>query len=250
MILYLAGVESKKAGGVDNILKTTEGLHVLGSFYKMKGERYEEYIQGRHNFLLDSGAFTFMGGAREPDWDDYVNRYIDFIKTYKIDLYFELDIDVIVGLDKVEYYRSLIEDSTGVPAIPVWHSYRGIDYWYKMVEEYDYISLGASGKHDSKWVRRNTHVLHALVSYARSKGVKVHGLGFTDTRFLTTIPFTSVDSTSWMSGGMYGQIYVFTGTTMVYKKPGNGNRMTATYKEADTHNFKEWIKYQKYLLEW
>ena len=59
-------------------------------------------------FLLDSGAFTFMSGTNSPDFDQYIIKYIDFINRHDIKYFFELDIDSIVGYEKVkEYTRRL-----------------------------------------------------------------------------------------------------------------------------------------------
>lgn len=64
------------------------------------------------SFLLDSGAFTFMNGAKRVDFDSYTDKYIDFINAYKVPLFFEMDLDAVVGLQKVEEYRRRIESRT------------------------------------------------------------------------------------------------------------------------------------------
>ena len=47
------------------------------------------------------------------EWDRYVDAYIDFINTWNVHHFFELDIDRIVGLEKVEEFRRRIESKTG-----------------------------------------------------------------------------------------------------------------------------------------
>ncbi len=60
--------------------------------------------------------------------------------------FFELDIDRIVGLEKVEEFRRRIESKTGKQSIPVWHSNRGWQYFVNMCKEYNYVSIGGIAK--------------------------------------------------------------------------------------------------------
>lgn len=62
--------------------------------------------------MLDSGAFTFMRGNAKVDWADYIKRYAEFINKYDVKYFFELDIDNIVGYEKVLEYRKLLERLT------------------------------------------------------------------------------------------------------------------------------------------
>lgn len=59
---------------------------------------------GNDNFLLDSGAFSYMNGQKVTleQMEAYVDRYIDFIVKYKVKHFIEIDVDNIFGLAKVE----------------------------------------------------------------------------------------------------------------------------------------------------
>jgi len=120
----------------------------------------------------------------------------------------------------------------------------GIEYYKKLCNEYKYIAIGASGMFDCRWTRSNPNQLKNMVMYARSKNVKVHGLGYTKIDMLKEIPFFSVDSTSWLSGNRFGGIYVFNGKGFDKTKKPNGTRIKNN--ETAKHNFEEWIKFQKY----
>ena len=65
-------------------------------------------MSGNDNFLLDSGAFSYMNGAKVTlsQMDSYIDKYIKFIINYKIKHYFEIDVDNIFGLDRVEFWRT------------------------------------------------------------------------------------------------------------------------------------------------
>jgi hypothetical protein len=243
MNVYLAGCNPSELKKIDN------KIYVLESFAYIKKHIKEINLLINNNFLLDSGAFTFIGKNKNNiNWEKYIDEYIDFINKYNIDLYFELDIYSVVGLKKTEILRKKIEDKTGKKSIPVWHIFLGIDYYKKLCEEYDYIAIGASGRHDSKWTRTNPEKLKALVLYAKNKKVKVHGLGYTVLKQLKLIPFYSVDSTTWLNAGKFGEYQIFTGDSIkkIQAKSINKKTILSKVAEMQKHNFKEWIKFQKY----
>jgi hypothetical protein len=89
------------------------------------------------------------------------------------------------------------------------------------------------------------------VDYAKTKKVKVHGLGYTCLKELHNIPFHSVDSTTWLNAGKYGEYQCFTGKS-IKKIQASSVGMKTKKDSMDrmcTHNFFEWIKFQKYAKE-
>jgi hypothetical protein len=228
-------------------LKKNKPLYLLESFYS--GEKVCKEvldIVGIDNFLLDSGAFSYMNGVKstKEELEIYLEEYIKFINKYDIKYFFELDVDVIFGIDFVERLRKRLEEGTGKKCIPVWHKSRGIEYWKTMVENYDYIAIGGLAiKHIKK---KEYPLIRKMVDYAYSKGVKVHGLGFTQTKELSKYKFYSVDSSSWLSSVSRGQVLnYFNGYTMQNKKLDKGNKKVVISKMLE-FNLKEWIKFQKY----
>ena len=73
------------------------GLNILESFYYVRNNRYFPKLYPYfENFMLDSGAFTFMQDSKITlDWMKYTEDYADFINKYDVQLFFELDINVI-----------------------------------------------------------------------------------------------------------------------------------------------------------
>ena len=209
MRIYLATMSPQEARLVSEVVKPK---YLLTSFYE--GERACKNtldICGSDNFLLDSGAFSFMSGATSSEklLEEYAERYADFIKRNNITQYFELDVDTIFGLSFAEALRAKIEKATGVQSIPVWHKSRGVAYWKRMCDEYKYIAIGGLVFHVKKVELPH---IKKLVDYAYAKGVKVHGLGFTKTQELSKWKWYSVDSSSWKCGAVRGsQRYIFNG---------------------------------------
>lgn len=242
MRLFLAGTHGYGAY-IKKGLPMADCKYLLESFVYIK-DWHLEYLDKFDGFMLDSGAFTYLNGAKtNVDWDKYIDRYAAFIKKYQVKHYIELDIDSVVGLAEVERLRDKLESLVGYPSIPVWHKSRGKDYWLKMVKDYDYVAIGGIVTKEIKPAEYK--YFHWLLNEARKADCKVHGLGFTNLKGLQEYPFYSVDSTSWNSGGRFGAIYKFDGRTMQkYDKP-IGTRV----KTIDTaiNNFREWVKFQHYM---
>lgn len=249
MIVYLAGFIT-----IEKIYKKpTNDIYLLSSFWEHKTGNIKEYVmQDKH--ILDSGAFTAIndktGKYKNFDWDLYTKKYIEFIKKTNQKLFFELDIDCVVGLKKVEYYRKQIEDAVGIPPIVCWHENRGLDYWIESCEKYPYLAIGTTtATKEGKKIRKNPQILHWFIKHAHKNNAKVHGLGFTSSTWLKKLKFDSVDSTTWL-GAQYGKICQFNGTTIkqITKSQLKLNNHLIKTKEAHLHNFEEWVKFQKYAL--
>lgn len=119
------------------------GKNILQSFWYCNNFTEEKIIPHCKSFLLDSGAFTLMRNAgKSVSWLEYLDRYIQFINKNKVELFFELDIDSVVGHDKVLELRKRLEAGTGRKCIPVWHKSRGREEWLRLCEEYDYVAIG------------------------------------------------------------------------------------------------------------
>ena len=218
--------------------------YILQSYYYFK-EWQKPLINNAELFLLDSGAFTFMNSVKGAvNWNEYIDKYIAFINENGIKNYFELDIDVIVGYDEVKRIRAKIECETGVKSIPVWHKSRGIEEYKRLVNDYDYISIG--GIVTKEITKSDLPTIKRMVQYAHDRGVKVHGLGFTP-KDVNKYRLYSADSTSWNSGSRFGTVYKFSENKMINITPKTKRLNKTKYAEVQIHNLKEWIKYQKYL---
>lgn len=242
MKIFLAGVAPWRGGNdrlYDNAIKKFKPYH-LESFYYTDADT-ERLLPFMGDFLLDSGAFSFMEGAKAVDWDEYIERYAHFIVRNKIQKFFELDVDSVVGYRKVLELRHKLEKQVGRQCIPVWHISRGKDEFIKHCKEYPYVALG--GIVSGEW--QTDSYFPWFISEAHKYGAKIHGLGYTKLRNLGKYHFDSVDSTAWTTGNRYGYIYKFNGKTMVKKDPPKGNRI-AKPKEAALINYMEWVKFQKY----
>lgn len=229
-------------GGFDKTIQKYKP-YILESFY-YADEDTERLLPLFGDFLLDSGAFTFMqNSSSHVEWEEYIERYAAFIKKNKIQKYFELDIDSVVGYEKVLQYRNKLEALVGWPCIPVWHKSRGMQEYKKMCDEYDYVAIG--GIVTGEITKDKYRAFPVMISEAHKRKAKVHGLGFTNLTLLPKIHFDSVDSTAWTTGNRFGFVYRFDGKTMQKVDAPKGKRLADPRKVA-LINYTEWIKFQRY----
>lgn len=238
MKIYLAGTAP-----FEKFIKCSDVRCVLESFYYIKDWQIEYARKGKRDFLLDSGAFTFMcNKGAVTDWDEYVRRYADFIVRNDVRKFFELDIDSVVGYSKVLEYRKKLETATGRQCIPVWHKSRGFNEFKKMCDEYDYVAVGGIVSREIK--PKQYGVFPTLINTAHKRKALIHGLGFTNVNLLSKYHFDSVDSTSWTSGGRYGALYKYENGQMRLIPKVAGKRLIGD--AATEHNLMEWLKLQRY----
>lgn len=255
MKVYIAGDNNKK-----KILRETlygcdfftgenalSGINILESFYYLrKNEEFMMLVKHFGSFLLDSGAFTFMSGSHKGaiDWDEYVEEYAAFINRWNVKLFFELDIDSVVGLTEVERLREKLEALTGKKPIPVWHRNRGKEYFIKMCESYPYVALGGIV---TKEIDRKKYesAFPWFIKTAHEHKCKIHGLGYTTVANLRKYRFDSVDSTAWLYGNRGGYLYKFNPRTgLLEQLSKDGCRLKS--REGAVSNFNEWVKFGKY----
>lgn len=245
MKIFLAGqvysLTRDTGGGFSDTIKKHKP-YILESFY-YADETTEKLIPYFGDFMLDSGAFTFMQNSKERiDWKEYAYRYTDFVNRNDIQKYIELDLDYIIGYEKTLRLREILESETGKKVIPVWHPIRGKDEFCKMCDEYDYVALGGiAGK---KWQGVEQY-MPWFIKEAHKRGSKIHGLGFTKFTKLDQYHFDSVDSTAWTTGNRFGYVYQFKDGKMSKIDVPKGKRIQDSRKVA-LINYIEWIKFQKW----
>jgi hypothetical protein len=217
-------------------------INVLESFYYI--EPWEAaLIPDFKEFILDSGAFTFMsGGSKTVDFETYTKKYGAFIKKHRIKRFFELDVDGVIGFEKYLELRKLLEDITGLDPVPVMHRSRGKEYFLDAVKRHERVAVGgiAIGH-----IRRSEYAcLPWFITEAHKAGAKIHGLGFTYMNFIKAAPFDSVDSSTWSYGQRAGSLYHFNGSAIkAYKK--KTTRLNSA--KAAVHNFEQWILFSEYM---
>ena len=236
--------EGQNRGGFDQTIKKWRP-YILESFYYADADT-ERLMPHFGDFMLDSGAFTFMqGNGGKIVWDEYLELYADFVNRNNVQKFFELDIDSVVGYEEVKRLRTKLERLTGKQPIPVWHNSRGKDEYIRCAKEYPYVAIGGLVGGKSEYARDLWRFFPWFINTAHENGAKLHALGFTSLDGIMKYHFDSVDSTAWTAGNRFGFIYRFDGRTMQKYDVPKGKRI-ADAKKAALINYTEWIKFQRY----
>lgn len=249
MILYLACV-NKVDFITEDCYRKLSGL----ISYESMDKKGREIIPKLRHFILDSGAFTYMMNTKKKadvtfkQWEEYVDKYADFINNFNVQLFFELDIDVLIGYEKVVELRKRLIEKTGKMPIPVWHISRGKQNYLDMCDEFPYVAFGGmlSDGFSSKQLMT---VLPWFIEQAHKRQAKIHGLGFTYIPALKKLHFDSVDSSSWVQSAIYGNLSHFTGDNLKVLSHDKKLERGATWlnnKQLKEHNFEEWFKFSRY----
>lgn len=177
---------------------------MLCSFYNLKDDIFNEIKKKSELVLVDSGAHSFQKG-KKVDWVDYTKRYAEWIQkndSEKILGYFEMDVDNIIGYEKVLELRKILE-SVSDKIIPVWHKNRGIEDFKKMCKNYEGKIIAITGFKNED-IKDEQYLM--FLKYAKRYNCKVHCLGMTRKKILNTVPFDYCDSSSWKQQAIYGRV--------------------------------------------
>lgn len=206
MQVYMAAIEGRKK----NLMETPDGMiefALTSYFYLGDNEELLELICKKcKRILIDSGAHSFQHGQK-VDLDAFVDQYIAFIKKNtdnpQIEGFFEMDVDNVIGYEKVLEYRKKLE-AVSNKIIPVWHGNRGVQDYIDMCKKYTgkRISIGAFKGYDIADGSYNY-----FINTAHHYGCKIHMLGITRMPLIKTLNLgkdDSVDSSSWLQYGVFG----------------------------------------------
>ena len=217
MKIFLSALETAyapKAKGSEAVSKllVRNGIQMkwnLMSFYYIKSGKQAvnaEFIRDHtESIMIDSGAHSFQKGVK-VDWEKYTEKYARFITTFdrpNVIGYFEMDVDNIIGYERVKALRAMLENVSN-KIIPVWHKNRGIEDFKEMCRTHRGRVVAITGfrNEDIK-----DHQYPMFVKYAHEQGCKIHCLGMTRPRVLDSCPFDYTDSSAWLASANRGRVY-------------------------------------------
>ncbi len=162
----------------------------------------EKFVEPYPEVFGDSGAFSAKTRGVKIDIDDYIRWITEF--GHLITCYTNLD--VLGDHKKTKINQKIIEEA-GLRPIPVFHVGSPFKVLDEYLERYNLIGLGAMVPH-AKYTRRLMPWLIKCFKMAKGRGV-FHGFGLTNWTTLKSLPWFSVDSTSWGKGFRFGRVPVF-----------------------------------------
>ena len=272
------------AGGEDRKLR--DGLYRIGvrnillSFYyfkKFMRKRTPAEIAddiGRFDYvLLDSGGFTFMQALKEGrETHMGIREYADFYHSelertgHIFTACAELDVHEEFSQYEMEEAKDRLM-AHGVPMLPVIQGQSVEELtelgWY---DKYGYMAVGSA----LLWGKKVAPELKEYIKKGKELGTLYHGFGVTTVDAIRTMPFFSVDSTTWMGGTRYGNTMIFQNGRLRYydfHKKGVRKRYRKRFEdsgliwadierekplEVDLMNalgWKQWSDYIKYNVQ-
>jgi hypothetical protein len=252
MKIFLSAIENAQASGKGGkpvaqimIEKGIKLQYNLMSYFYIKNKTtLAEMIRDNSEcILIDSGAHSFQKG-KKVDWVDYTKKYAQFIKEFdkpNVIGYFEMDVDNIIGYDKVLELRKILE-SVSSKIIPVWHKNRGIEEFKKMCHDYQNKVIAITGFKNED-IKDEQYLM--FLKYAKKYNCKVHCLGMTRKKVLDKVPFDYVDSSSWVQSTVFGRIDGKGKVTKNFSKTNREMVFIQNYLEAkkmQEYYYQKWKK--------
>lgn len=251
MKIFLSGMEStfnKVFPGGQELLWT------LLSYYSIQrnAEICNDIIKRSKEVMIDSGAHSFQKGVVIP-WEEYTEQYAAWIQENdqpKIHGYFEMDVDNMIGYERVLKLRKMLEKVSD-KIIPVWHKNRGIEDFKNMCHEYSGRIVAITGFRNED-IRDDQYAM--FYRYAHEAGCKVHCLGMTRTKVLDKVPFEFTDSSSWLHQAVYGSAPLYArddGAVSTVKFPKGTSpyelerKCYEAYRRMQLHYYAKWRNINK-----
>ena len=177
--------------------------NLMSYYYLQNHADNAEYIRDNSDLILIySGAHSFQFG-KKVEWEQYTRQYAEWIRRFdrkNVVGYFEMDIENIVGYERVLELRKILEDVSD-KIIPVWHPLRGIDDYEKMCEQYRKKVVAIGGFRGTD-IKDDQYLMFMKV--ARKYDCKVHCLGMSRENVLSKCPFDYTDSATWLTAANMG----------------------------------------------
>ncbi len=194
--IFFSGVENE--GYLDTLYDM--GIrNFLMSYEYLKGKGLKQLkAHPDMHLFIDSGAYTYINDIKYHDisveeWEDHIVKYLDWGRKHKDGIFAmaDLDLQYLVGYEKVKEWREKYFEpfmlETGIPICFIYHE-DGEYVWEYMCKRYPY--LGISMATDSTGLND----LRGLFKTAEKYNTVVQGMGSTNTKHLTGLPFYTVDS--------------------------------------------------------
>lgn len=183
------------------------GAHGLYSDYvlKLKRHRLRDPRLKYAWYLNPADPNKFSDEFRE-----YLDQYAAFVKKYEENLHLVANVDIIFNPELTWKIQMYFEEVHGIVPLPVIHHGTPMKWLEKYLErDYDYIALGGLGQEVTQAAYRDwaDDAFDVICSQPnREPLVKVHGFALTSASLMRRYPWYSVDSTSWLQFGSYGQV--------------------------------------------
>lgn len=183
------------AGAIQNGLGGTPSLRpgLLVSYYYLKQFQEKRSRYFFRDWVLDSGAYSAHNSGVTIELNEYINACKQLLSE-------DPTLTEVYSLDVIGNWRESLRNTermheAGVPAIPCFHYGEPWDVLSGIARDYPKIALGGVAARSTKgkidWAKQ---------CFARVWPKKIHGFALCSERAVMSLPFHSVDATSWEIG--------------------------------------------------
>lgn len=176
------------------------------------------YRDNNMNIIMDSWLFTMMFGCwkqvkrTEQDLWNYMEQYIK--DMHKMDRYWtivEMDVHKVLWVDKLQRFRDYFKKNRPLERILfVYHVEEGIEGLKKLARTCPYIALSIPELRIVYRGKVEEAVNHLLwIINKENPSCRVHLLWCTQVNLLKRKWYYSCDSSSWLMGNRYWDVYKF-----------------------------------------
>ena len=259
MKIFLSSLEQNTSwNNGDNWVNNLDKLpfkllwNLTSYFYARKGVKCRKAQIVRDNselILVDSGAHSFQKGAQRAsgiDWEEYTRQYAAWIREFdrpNVLGYFEMDIDAIVGYERVLEFRKILQAASD-KIIPVWHKNRGVAEFDAMCKEFTGKIVAVSGFRNED-IADDQYLM--FVKHAKKHNCRIHALVMCRPNILDKVPFDYTDTSSWGQGTVFAYAFMEDGKHRKLKSDWVSD--PANRENLSLLNYKHGMKLQKHYYE-
>ena len=221
--LFLSGVEPRE--NFEVVSGVTRNVLLSYYYIRRRGiDEIEERLKKHRGMkiLIDSGAFTFFKDPKYATktvewWENYLKNYTTFIKEHRDYIYacVELDIDSLVGSEKVDEWREKYFyplEKEGINVIYLYHLDKDYDYLENLCRKHAYIGFSyVEFKNSLEDNDKIKETVDKVFEIAKKHKTAIHGFAITGNKMLLNYPFLSADSTTYLTGAQFGNMTYFEG---------------------------------------
>jgi hypothetical protein len=163
--------------------------------------------------FADSGAFS----AHTQGSPVNINDYAQWLNTWRHLITVYVNLDVIRDPAATAANQRILERK-GLAPVPVFHTGVPWRVFDDLCANYPYVALGGM-----VGTSTNQAVRWAGTCFKRAEGTGTvfHGFGQTRREVIESLPWYSVDSTTWGDGQRYGQVAVWDNNRLLYVAVGD-----------------------------
>lgn len=203
-------------------MQSRQVRHAFSSYW-YHGKKVDSMTLIRQNcpdHVVDSGAHSFfseshLGSARvvqrkhrkAHDPHSYFDAYLEWLleQQNNLDYFVELDIGELVGQDVVEKWRDrIVAAGLEKKCLIVFHPrVEPFERFFEAAKEWPSRFVGLEGVRGARVPMNYNDVVQQLHEHQ----IRPHGFAMIKPKWITNVPFYSVDSTSFTAGASFGRVF-------------------------------------------